>query len=200
MKDKKTTNLKECVYYVDGMHCASCEVLIEKKIKKIEGVKEVDASLDKGKVVLRYEGETPKAGQINQIFEENGYVFSSDKKGREKEVPLFKKEGKSLIINKNKAAKYTKVIGLTLLILVLFLLIENSKIGGLVSITSGSSVGSFFAFGLIAGISSCAALVGGLLLSLSNQWTSLYIDQENSVKRAYPFIMFNIGRLIAFAF
>lgn len=27
-----TKNTKEHIYYVKGMHCASCEILIEKKI------------------------------------------------------------------------------------------------------------------------------------------------------------------------
>jgi copper chaperone CopZ len=34
-KQKPSSNkIKDCTLYVDGMHCASCEVLIEKKLLK----------------------------------------------------------------------------------------------------------------------------------------------------------------------
>ena len=41
-------------------------------------------------------------------------------------------------------------------------------------------------FGLIAGLSSCAALVGGIILSLSKQWLSMYGKDESFVKKAEP--------------
>lgn len=37
---------KQC-YYVQGMHCPSCELLIEKEIKKHVGIDKVDVSLSK---------------------------------------------------------------------------------------------------------------------------------------------------------
>jgi len=56
----------------------------------------------------------------------------------------------------------------------------------------------FFVFGLLAGISSCAALVGGLILSMSKQWGELYSDSEYTWKKIQPHLIFNAGRLISY--
>lgn len=194
---KRHNNSKRCTYFVDGMHCASCQVLIEKKIKGMAGVEKVNASLAKGRVEVEFKDKVAKPEDISTLFKENGYVFSTKKFNRNS-APLFKKEGKSLIINKEKFGLLVKGLFLSAVVITLFLLLENSKIGGLVSITDASSYPSFFLFGLIAGISSCAALVGGLLLSLSDQWSTLYIDSKSKIQRAYPFLMFILGRTIFF--
>ena len=34
-------------FYIRGLHCASCELIIEKRLKKTEGVIMADVSLDK---------------------------------------------------------------------------------------------------------------------------------------------------------
>ena len=46
---------KEHIYQVKGMHCASCEILIEKKLLDLENVKSVDASTVRGEVVIEYD-------------------------------------------------------------------------------------------------------------------------------------------------
>jgi len=61
-------NVKEHIYYVNGMHCASCEVLIEKKLSALKEVKSVEASADKGKVFIVYQGEKPNINRLNKIF------------------------------------------------------------------------------------------------------------------------------------
>lgn len=53
--------MNEHTYYVKGMHCASCEVLIEKKLLKIPGIKAVDASTANGRAVIEFEGEDRKS-------------------------------------------------------------------------------------------------------------------------------------------
>ncbi len=190
--------MKKCTYYVDGMHCASCEVLIEKKIKKLEGVKKVDAKLSKNKVEIEFEGKGVEEKEINNLFKENGYAFSSKKIEKNNDPMIKISEGK-LILNKSKLKRFALGFFIALFVIALFYILENSKLGGLVSISASSSYPSFFLFGLIAGISSCAALVGGLLLSLSDQWTKQYIDSDSKWKRATPFVMFLIGRTISFA-
>lgn len=57
----------------------------------------------------------------------------------------------------------------------------------------------FLLLGLVAGLSSCAALVGGMVLSMSRQWGELYAADDPFKKRIEPQILFNAGRLISFA-
>jgi sulfite exporter TauE/SafE len=67
------------------------------------------------------------------------------------------------------------------------------------SVNSGSSFVSFLLFGLIAGVSTCAALVGGLVLSLSDGWDKKG-DSVNFIGRMRPHVEFNMGRLFSYGF
>jgi copper chaperone CopZ len=71
-----TKNMKEHIYYVKGMHCASCEILIEKKLLELESIKSVEASLVKGEVLVEYDNEKPSLYKLNEIFKKECYVFS----------------------------------------------------------------------------------------------------------------------------
>ena len=64
-KKHKKQKLKQCTLYVDGMHCPACEVLIEKKLLKKQGIEAVDASLGKSRVSVTYMGDNkPDAKDI----------------------------------------------------------------------------------------------------------------------------------------
>lgn len=43
------------IFHVQGMSCPSCEIKIENILHKIEGVKEVKASLAKSEVSVKYD-------------------------------------------------------------------------------------------------------------------------------------------------
>ena len=79
-----------------------------------------------------------------------------------------------------------------------FLVLDRMGISGLFNISSKSSVISFFGFGILAGLSSCAALIGGMVLSLSKQWNELYSPQDHSLKRLEPHVLFNAGRILSY--
>lgn len=74
-KPKIEKVLKEHLYFVKGMHCASCEILIEKKLLSIKGVKSVEAKAEKGEILIEYEGKRPSVERLNKIFKSEGYVF-----------------------------------------------------------------------------------------------------------------------------
>jgi len=60
---KKTNS---CTLYVSGMHCGACEVLLDKKISKLDGVKNVKATLSDSKVEITYEkGHVPHIDNLN---------------------------------------------------------------------------------------------------------------------------------------
>ncbi|OGZ79487.1 MAG: hypothetical protein A2312_00240 [Candidatus Staskawiczbacteria bacterium RIFOXYB2_FULL_32_9] len=187
--------MKQHIYKVNGMHCASCEILIEKKLLEIDDVKSVDASTSKGEVVVNSENEKPSLHKLNEMFKKENYTFS--------EIQNIANENQQ----KNKKGMNSTLVAfdIALVIIVLFLFLNNSGVSGLLNVSSGSSLATFLGLGLLAGISSCAALVGGIVLSMSKQWSELYSNPSNSSKQAttsqklQPHIMFNVGRIVSYA-
>ncbi|HUN03796.1 MAG TPA: cation transporter, partial [Niabella sp.] len=190
--------IKSCTLFVAGMHCASCEILIEKKLLKQEGIESVDASLKNNKVEINYIGDTrPDIESLNEEFESQGYIFS-DKKFKRKDTPLFSFNNGSLTFNPQKVSSLFRVGVILASLIVAFFIFENLQLGKYVSVDASSSLPAFFLLGLVAGLSSCAALVGGLLLSMIKQWNELYIDSDSNTQKAQPHIMFHVGRLLSF--
>jgi len=176
-------NTKEHIYYVKGMHCASCEILIEKKLLELENIKSAEASVAKGEALIVYKDKKPSLERLNEIFKKEGYVFSDQP---------------SEIINGFKPREFFITLGIGLLIIIGFIALNRFGLSGLINVGSKSSLPMFFVFGLLAGISSCAALVGGLILSMSKQWGELYSDSEYTWKKIQPHLIFNAGRLISY--
>ena len=170
-------------YYIEGMHCASCELLIEKRLKKCVLIDHVSVSSSKARVDIVYKEEKKLSHEeINTLFQDLGYKFVKSK--------VDTKKARSRVLKQS--------VVLFVLVLLGFTLLQKTNIGATVSLNASSSLLAFFVFGLVAGISSCAALVGGLLLSLTKKWNEMYAGESANV-RARPFILFNMGRLIAYA-
>lgn len=165
------------------MHCASCEIVIEKKILEIDGVDFVDASLSDGNVLIGYNKTKPEIETLNHIFKESGYRFS------EKQHAENKTEAKELL---NPAL-------ITIAIIIIFWSLEKAGLNSYIKVGQGSPLITFFGLGLVAGVSSCAALVGGLILSLSKQWSEKYNDQNTLLEKTEPHILFNTGRILSYA-
>jgi len=169
-------------FYVKGMHCASCELLIERKLKEIIGVSDVNVSLKtKALEISCDENQQFSARKLNRLFNDTEYSFATEKP----------------IENETSSLTFTIVTAAVLLGVIFF----ASKIGLLnsVRITSESSLPLIFTFGLIAGFSSCAALIGGLVISLSEKWNEAYTRYDSFSSKITPHLLFNSGRLISFA-
>jgi sulfite exporter TauE/SafE len=78
------------------------------------------------------------------------------------------------------------------------MVVDKLQLAKYINLNGGFSLGAYFTLGIVAGISSCAALVGGMLLSMSKQWNDMYMGQSQKQKGT-PHIMFHIGRIISFA-
>src|SRR3989344_1844840 len=181
MSKKNKTNEKK--YSIQGMHCSACEILIRQDIENIEGIKKADVYLGAAQVVIHAKSkkDIPSANSLNKIFNEAGYTFYE---GLAKDKPL-------------KRNDIHKVLVLAALFIIIFYFFEKSNFLGRYSINAGSSLFAFFLFGMAAGLSSCAALVGGLLLSVSKKWNDIY--SNDSRKSILPFLYFNGSRIITFA-
>lgn len=161
-------------FKVNGMHCAACELLIEKKLSKIDGVKKVDANLSTGKVVVE-SAKSIDSEDLNLILKEDGYSVSN---------------------NLSQKAKHNKkelvlAFVIALAALLLFALIQKL---GIVNLASTDTINFPFIFlvGVVASLSSCMAVVGGLVLSISSSYSKI------NGKRFKPLVMFHLSRLVAF--
>jgi len=181
--------MKEQIYKVEGMHCASCEILIEKKLLDMPGIKSADASTGKGQVIIQYDNNLPDLKEINKAFEKDYYKFYENQPTQQAEKNFESKKVNSTLIAFNIA----------IFIVIAFLLLQVLGIANFFNLSSTSSLMAFLGLGLLAGISSCAALVGGIVLSMSKQWNSLYAENSSTSKKLQPHIMFNFGRVISYA-
>ncbi len=189
---------KKQTIYVQGMHCASCELLIEKYIIAQKGVTSVEASLQDSKVDIYYEGkEELDIPLLNKEFEKMGYTFSKKKKDT-KESPLFHLEDGALTVNSEKLGKVFKIGLILAVVITIFIVVDKLQLAKYININGGFTLGAYFTLGIVAGISSCAALVGGMLLSMSKQWNDMYIGQSQKQK-SIPHTMFHVGRIVSFA-
>jgi sulfite exporter TauE/SafE/copper chaperone CopZ len=170
-------------YSVSGTHCHACEVLIEKEIKNLPGVKSVEVSVPGERVkIVHTSGHLPTLEKLNQIFKESGYRFFTFGKNQE---------------NHSSADIFTSLL-IVMGVFGLYFLLSYLGIFSSINVNSSSVLPAFFVFGLLAGFSTCAALVGGIVLSLSRQWQSLYSSTNSTFERLQPTLIFNLGRIISF--
>ncbi len=189
-KTQESPPIKEHTYSVKGMHCVSCEILIEKKMLEFPEVRSVDASAGSGEVVIEYQGNRPNPNRLNRAFAEEHYSFFD-----KTENPNGLKHAEEPV----KGANPTLVaFNIALFIIIAFLFLDKIGISGFLTVGSKSSLISFLGLGFLAGLSSCAALVGGIVLSMSKQWQGLYSGNETTAQKLQPHFMFNIGRIISY--
>jgi len=163
-------------FFVHGMHCASCILVIEEILKEVPEVREVKANLHARTVEItgKWEKNPSELAELFTSFvEKNGYTLSLEKEEKEKKWNEF---------------IFAFPIAAALIIGFIFL----QKLG-LVNVISGGEVGygAAFLIGLVASVSSCLAVVGGLALSLSAQYAKGGAGWR-------PQVLFHGGRLIGF--
>jgi len=176
--------MSKTIFQLSGLHCKSCEILVEGEIKKINGIEKVNVSYQEGTAeIIHTNTLDPK--KIENAVKKAGYELSHD----QKDSPLIK-------VNK----KDFQDLGIAFLILIIIaLLLDQFGILKL-NLVKGNGYASLpvvILVGLTAGFSTCMALVGGILLALSANFAK---DHPNlSFQQKFtPHLFFNIGRVFFF--
>jgi len=171
--------MKRTVVLVKGMHCRSCELLVERNLEKVSGIKNITVNYRKG--ITEFDLNYPATmEQVQNAIKNAGYEIGNDRK---------------TWISKNPA-EY-KDLGLALLILVILYFI--AKKFGLVNINAGSTNNPsnllvVLIVGLTAGVSTCMALVGGLILGISARHSEKH-PEATPLQKFRPQLFFNLGRI-----
>ncbi|MDP1707320.1 MAG: sulfite exporter TauE/SafE family protein [bacterium] len=168
---------KTHLFHVHGMHCAACILMIENTLTESGRVSyaKVDLVANSVEVTGAFGDISPDmlAEELTSLLQPYGYALSTEKKARTAGWGDF---------------VYAFPIALTFI--AAFLLLQNA---GLTSFITGADVsyGTAFLIGLIASVSSCLAIVGGLVLSLSASSA-----KEGGTWRTQT--LFHIGRIGGF--
>lgn len=175
--------IKTYTFHVHGMHCKACELMIESGLRDVPYVTSVKANLNTHSVkITGYFGdmiEIEAAETLTKFIAQGGHSLSVDKQIKEKRWADFK-----------------IAIPIALGFVVLFVLLQKM---GIVNLVNASKVnyGTAFAIGIVASLSTCMAVVGGLLLSMSATFAST--SQElRGANKAKPILLFHIGRIVSF--
>ena len=165
------------------MHCRSCEILIEEKLKEIPEIKNAQVSYKKSEAVI-YSNAQLDLGTVKTAIKEAGYEVGAD-------------DFKSWV-----SQNIDEYIELAKAAVLLFFLYLIAKKFGIFNISTGgsnnpSSLLIVLLIGLTAGISTCMALVGGLILGISARHSEKH-PESTPTQKFRPHLYFNLGRIASY--
>lgn len=171
------SNPRKYQFYVCGMHCSACEMLTERGLSKHPRVVMVKSDLQTTKVEI--EGDFEGMSDLEIIKELS---------------PLLDGKGYELSLEKPKKkvnwGDFLYAFPIAFAFVGLFVLLQKVGIVNLVN-ASDVSYGTAFMVGIVASLSTCMALVGGLVLSISAN----FAKEGDKVR---PQVLFHVGRIVSF--
>lgn len=168
---------KKLQFHVHGMHCNSCVILTESELSEVSYITHAKTSLKTRTVELLGDfGNKSKeeiAQELTEVLRPHGYSLSleAEKKAR-------------------NLADFTVAVPVAIAFIALFLLLQKTgliHLGGFGKVTYGTA----FVVGIIASLSTCMAVVGGLVLSMS----ATFAKEGDKVR---PQMLFHFGRIASF--
>ncbi|MDO8585175.1 MAG: sulfite exporter TauE/SafE family protein [bacterium] len=168
---------KNYTFHVLGMHCNACVVLTESELGEVSEVSSVKASLEHLSVEVTgdFGDKTAEhvARDLSGVLKPHGYTLS-------------------LLRQQHHIAwgEFRVALPIAGAFIALFIILQKL---GIVNLITSSEVGYGTAFlvGLIASVSTCMAVVGGLVLSMSAN----FAKEGDKIR---PQILFHAGRLVSF--
>jgi sulfite exporter TauE/SafE/copper chaperone CopZ len=168
---------------IKGMHCRSCEILVEDELSKIYGVEQVEVNQKKGEAIVCSNGNIDQS-RIEQAVLNAGYSLGYDEK----------KSWFSKNIN-----DYVEIFFYGIALVLIYLIANDLGLFKLVATTSNNfaSLPIVFLVGITAGLSTCMALVGGLVLGASSRFAEAH-PTATPLQKFKPHLFFNLGRILSY--
>lgn len=169
--------MKNYLFHIKGMHCKACILLTESEVLDLPTITSAKASLKHHQLEVQGDFGDMTEGQVvdslNTVLLKHGYTVSVEKTA-----------------HKVTWSDFQIAIPIALVFVAIFILLQKL---GIVNLVGGSEVsyGTAMIIGLIASVSTCMAVVGGLVLSMSASFAK---DGD----KFRPQVLFHIGRLVSF--
>jgi sulfite exporter TauE/SafE/copper chaperone CopZ len=168
---------------IEGMHCGNCVIAVERILRALPGVTEVRASYPPGGASVTIEGE-PDRAVFETALKAQGYTLTSLSEG----VPTPSGHVRGAV---EVAAAFAILLGIAIA-LQHFQLLPRAF-----NVSDQMSYGLAFLIGLVASVSSCLAVTGGLLVAFAAKYNEAnpYLSDR---QRLIPPLYFNVGRLVSY--
>lgn len=167
---------------IKGMHCSSCELLVEDELLTVPGIKSAKVNYREGMAEVCYAGRLDHRG-VSRAIERAGYTIGKDQK------PFF---------SRNIEDYKTFGIAACSVFITWYILSSLNVFNAAATVSNNySSLPIVLLVGLTAGVSTCMALVGGLVLGASARFAEVH-PRATGVQKFTPHLFFNIGRIVTF--
>jgi len=175
--------MNKTIVPIKGMHCRSCELLIEEKLQELSEIKNVQVSYKKSQAIIYSKLPLDMNNVKNAVIEAGYEVGVNDSKSW---------------ISKDPAVYKDLLISFIILAILYFV----AKKFGLLNISAGgsnnpSSLIVVLLVGLTAGLSTCMALVGGLVLGITARHAEKH-PEATPIQKFRPHLFFNLGRISSY--
>lgn len=178
---------RTCIYKLQGTTCESCEILIEREARSVAGVQRAQASHKNHQLEIEFDqsvDQTKLEFDLRDRLSKHGYEFSKNERPKD----LSEKHD------------WKKIGGTIVLLFAVYLVFKRFGFFTFSpEVELGGGLLAIFAIGLVASVSSCTAVVIGLLTAISSASAQQNTSRSFS-DRFRPHALFNLGRLVGFAF
>lgn len=172
---------KKIVIPIVGMHCRACETLVQEKLAKVAGVSGIKVSTTKGQAEMEVTSDVNQQ-VLEQAVRDAGYQVGHESKS------WFN----------SKASVWRDIILAAIVFGFIYIIFKSFNVNPMWSLAgSPESLLSILLVGLVAGFSTCMALTGGLIVSLTARYSQKH-PEATGRKRFQPHLYFNIGRLLSY--
>jgi len=159
------------------MHCNACVLKIDTELQSVPHISRAESNLKTFTVEVEgeFDNKLPKeiAEELSAVLKKHGYSVSVERPLKNRNLSDFK-----------------IAIPIALVFAFGFVLLQKIGMVNMVN-TSTVSYGTAFTVGVIASLSTCMAVVGGLVLSMS----ATFAKEGDKV---IPQLLFHVGRLLSF--
>ncbi len=172
-----TTQTQTYIFHIHGMHCNSCVLMTESEIGDLPYITHVKSSLKNHSVEVTgsFGDKTPEqiAEDLTIPLKIHGYAVSVEKQK-----------------HNAKWGDFSIAIPVAITFTILFVVFQKM---GVVNLFTANNVtySTAFIIGIIASLSTCMAVVGGLVLSMS----ATFAKEGDNIR---PQLMFHGGRIVSF--
>ncbi|OIO36897.1 MAG: hypothetical protein AUJ72_05520 [Candidatus Omnitrophica bacterium CG1_02_46_14] len=182
------SNIKQQKIYlpIKGMHCRSCEMLVEEHLSQIPEVTRSQASVARAGVDIFYHEQKPNDHEVAEAIRAAGYEI-----GVAKPKTWFN----------HNLSDYQDLGAAFFIFILAYLALKNFGIlnFGASLASSSFSLPVVLLVGLTAGFSTCMALVGGIVLGIATRHAEAH-PEASPWQKFRPHLYFNLGRVAGYAF